>query len=103
MDVYIKTDTDELHEEVTADSRGRVTLGSEYANETLNLAVVERNPKMKTYVIRGMYNGGVVEKMVEARTPQDAREDFTAKRPEVEIRNVTHFTGESPHGHPPNR
>jgi len=42
MEVLVKTDSDELIEEVTADSRGRITLGSDYANETVSVAVVER-------------------------------------------------------------
>lgn len=40
--MLVETDSDELHEEITADSRGRVTLGSEYAGETVSVAVVER-------------------------------------------------------------
>jgi len=42
MRILIESDSDELHEEVTADSRGRITLGSEYAGETVSVAVVER-------------------------------------------------------------
>ncbi len=42
MQVLIETDTDEIVEEVTADGRGRITLGSEYAGETVSVAVVER-------------------------------------------------------------
>jgi len=42
MEVLIKTDTDEIVEEVTADGRGRITLGSEYAGEEVSVAVVER-------------------------------------------------------------
>jgi len=40
--VLVKSDSEEVHEELRADSRGRVTLGSEYAGETVTLAVVER-------------------------------------------------------------
>lgn len=42
MKVYVETDSDELVEEIKADARGRVTLGSEYADETISIAVVER-------------------------------------------------------------
>lgn len=42
MKILVETDSGELIEEVTADSRGRVTLGSDYANETVSLAIVER-------------------------------------------------------------
>lgn len=42
MKVLIETDSDELHEELKADSRGRITLGSEYAGETVSVAVVDR-------------------------------------------------------------
>lgn len=40
--VLIESDTDELHERLSADGRGRITLGSEYAGETVTVAVVER-------------------------------------------------------------
>ena len=40
--VLIETETDEIVEQVTADSRGRITLGSSFAGETLSVAVVER-------------------------------------------------------------
>ena len=42
MKVLIETDTNDIEEELTADARGRITLGSEYANETVSVAVVER-------------------------------------------------------------
>ncbi len=42
MKVLVETDSDELHEDLNADGRGRITLGSEYAGETVTLAVVER-------------------------------------------------------------
>lgn len=42
MEVLVETDTDEIVEELTADGRGRITLGSEYAGETVSVAVVER-------------------------------------------------------------
>jgi len=42
MQVLIETDTDEIVEEVTADGRGRITLGSQYAGEEVSVAVVER-------------------------------------------------------------
>lgn len=42
MRILIETDSDELHEDIKADSRGRITLGSEYAGETVSVAVVER-------------------------------------------------------------
>lgn len=41
MDVLIETDTDEIHEELKADSRGRITLGKEYAGEIVTVAVVK--------------------------------------------------------------
>lgn len=40
--IMIESDSDELHEELTADSRGRITLGSEYAGEVVSVAVIER-------------------------------------------------------------
>lgn len=40
--VLVETDSDELHEEVKADGRGRITLGSEYAGEVVIVAVVKR-------------------------------------------------------------
>ncbi len=43
MKVFVETDTDEIHEEVKADGRGRITLGSKYANEVISVAVVERD------------------------------------------------------------
>ena len=42
MKVLIESDSEELHEELKADSRGRITLGSEYADETVSVAVVSR-------------------------------------------------------------
>lgn len=42
MRVIVETDSDELHEQLRADSRGRITLGSDYAGETVSVAVVER-------------------------------------------------------------
>lgn len=42
MKVFIDTDTDELIEGLKADGRGRITLGSEYAGETVSVAIVER-------------------------------------------------------------
>lgn len=47
MKVLIETDSDELHEELKADSRGRITLGSEYAGETVSVAVVDRESENK--------------------------------------------------------
>lgn len=43
MKVLIESDSEELHEELKADSRGRITLGSEYADETVSVAVVNRD------------------------------------------------------------
>lgn len=43
MKVLVETDTDDLHEEKTADGRGRITLGSHYAGETVSVAVVKRD------------------------------------------------------------
>ena len=43
MKVYIESDTDELHEGLKADARGRITLGKEYAGEEIAVAVVERD------------------------------------------------------------
>lgn len=42
MKILVESDSDELHEDVTADSRGRITLGAAYAGETVSVAVVER-------------------------------------------------------------
>lgn len=42
MKILVETDDDELVKDVKADGRGRVTLGSEYAGETVSVAVVER-------------------------------------------------------------
>lgn len=42
VEIHVKTDSDDLHEELTADGRGRITLGSEYAGEVVSVAVVER-------------------------------------------------------------
>lgn len=42
MKVLVEADSDDIHEEITADGRGRITLGSEYAGETVSVAVVER-------------------------------------------------------------
>lgn len=41
MKVLVETDDEEILKELRADSRGRVTLGSEYAGKTVTLAVVE--------------------------------------------------------------
>lgn len=41
MKVYVETDSDHLHEELSIDGRGRVTLGSEYADlDSVSLAVI---------------------------------------------------------------
>jgi len=48
MKVLIETDSDELHEELKVDSRGRITLGSDYAGETVSVAVVERTQDTET-------------------------------------------------------
>lgn len=42
MKILIESDSDELHEKLKADSRGRITLGSEYAGGIVSVAVVER-------------------------------------------------------------
>lgn len=42
MKTLIESDSDEIHEQLKADNRGRITLGSEYAGETVSVAVVER-------------------------------------------------------------
>lgn len=43
MEILVTSDSDELHENLKADSRGRVTLGSDYANKTVSVAVVDTN------------------------------------------------------------
>lgn len=43
MKVLIETDTEEIVEDVKADSRGRITLGKEYANAVVSVAVVNEN------------------------------------------------------------
>jgi len=40
LKILIETDSDELHEELKADSRGRITLGKDYAGEVVSVAVV---------------------------------------------------------------
>lgn len=41
MKVLVETDSDHLHEDLTIDGRGRVTLGSEYADlDSASVAVV---------------------------------------------------------------
>lgn len=45
LKVLIETDTDEIHEELKADARGRITLGKEYAGEIVTVAVVEKDEK----------------------------------------------------------
>lgn len=42
MKVLIESNSEKLHEELKVDSRGRITLGSEYAGETLSVAIVDR-------------------------------------------------------------
>ncbi len=40
--VLVETDNDEIHEDLNVDGRGRVTLGSEYADaDSISLAVTE--------------------------------------------------------------
>lgn len=41
MKVYVETDTDSIKEELKADSRGRITLGSDYAGEVVSVAILE--------------------------------------------------------------
>jgi len=43
MKILIETDTEKIEEELTADARGRVTLGKEYANQTVSVAVIPEN------------------------------------------------------------
>lgn len=43
MKVTVEVESDDVLEEKTTDSRGRVTLGSEYANETVTVAI-KRDP-----------------------------------------------------------
>lgn len=45
MEVLVQTDTDDIKEELTADNRGRVTLGKAFANETVSIAVVDREER----------------------------------------------------------
>lgn len=44
MKVLVEADDDEIYKELKADSRGRITLGQEYASEHVTVAVVEREP-----------------------------------------------------------
>lgn len=53
MKVLVESDTDEIHEELKADSRGRITLGKEYADEIVSVAVVTELPSEKTEVSNG--------------------------------------------------
>jgi hypothetical protein len=39
--VLTETDHDDIHEQLKADSRGRVNLGTEYAGKTVSVAVLE--------------------------------------------------------------
>jgi hypothetical protein len=41
MRVTVDVDTDDIREDRTADSRGRVSLGPEFAGETVTVAVVK--------------------------------------------------------------
>jgi hypothetical protein len=41
MKVLVEADSEELHEQLKADSRGRINLGAEYAGETVTVAVLE--------------------------------------------------------------
>jgi hypothetical protein len=43
MRVLVETENDDIEENLKADDRGRITLGSEYANETVSVAVVDRD------------------------------------------------------------
>lgn len=43
VEIMVKTNTDDLHEGLKTDGRGRVTLGAEYANEAVSIAVVDRD------------------------------------------------------------
>lgn len=38
----LEADHTDIHEELKADSRGRITLGSEYADERVSVVVVDR-------------------------------------------------------------
>lgn len=42
MKVFVEADNQEIHEELKADDRGRITLGSHYAGETVAVAVLDR-------------------------------------------------------------
>lgn len=42
MKVLVETDDEQIIKNVKADGRGRITLGSEFANETVSVAVVDR-------------------------------------------------------------
>lgn len=44
MKVLVETDAEEILRDVTADSRGRITLGSDYAGETVSIAIVDHSP-----------------------------------------------------------
>jgi len=43
MKVLVETDDELIEKDLSTDGRGRVTLGSEYAGETVTVAVVERS------------------------------------------------------------
>lgn len=43
MKVLVETDDEEIIKNVKADGRGRITLGKEYADEVVSVAVVERD------------------------------------------------------------
>jgi len=48
MKVLVETDDELIEKDLSADGRGRVTLGSEYAGETVTVAVVERGSETST-------------------------------------------------------
>lgn len=41
MKCYVETDSEQIEEDLRADSRGRITLGSEYADKRVSVAVIE--------------------------------------------------------------
>ncbi len=43
MEVYVETDHENIKSEIKADSRGRITLGKEFAGETVSVAVLEQD------------------------------------------------------------
>lgn len=56
MKVLVEADDGELLKDVKADSRGRITLGADYAGETVSIAVIERDSNLANSGKTGAYS-----------------------------------------------